>query len=302
MDRGVSESNTPAMAHLPSIQTLRAFEAACRLRSYSRAAEELNLTHGAISHRIRELEERLGIKLFRRAGNTMSPTPEAVRLMLQVSHGLSLLEQAFAAPGPRGARRLVVTVLPALATRWLAPRLPAFRAREPDIQLEVRASHEVVDLASSDIDAALRYGPGGWAGVEAEKLAGEAVFPVCAPDYLARMGLKAPSDLSRCTLLRHPWQPWSPWLKAAGVKLAEPTSGPSYDDAGLLLQAAAGGEGVALARGLLVAPDLEAGRLVRPFAVEVAEPFSYYLAWPTGRRDRPEVIAFRDWLRAEMAA
>jgi LysR family glycine cleavage system transcriptional activator len=290
------------MVHLPSIQTLRAFEAACRLRSYSRAAEELNLTHGAISHRIRELEERLGLKLFRRAGNTMVPTVEATRLMLQVGHGLSLLEEAFAEPRPKGARRLVVTVLPAFANRWLAPRLPAFRAHAPDIQLEIRASHEIVDLAASGVDAALRYGPGGWAGVEAEKLAGEIVFPVCAPDYHDRMGLETPADLRRCTLLRHPWQPWSPWLKAAGVKLAEPASGPSYDDAGLLLQAAAGGEGVALARGLLVQPDLDAGRLVRPFAVEVPEPFSYWLAWPAGRRDRPEVAAFRDWLRAELAA
>jgi DNA-binding transcriptional LysR family regulator len=137
--------------------------------------------------------------------------------------------------------------------------------------------------------------------VEAEKLAGETVFPVCAPGYRDRMELEAPADLVRCTLLRHPWQPWSPWLKAAGVEMAEPASGPSYDDAGLLLQAAAGGEGVALARGLLVGPDLDAGRLVRPFAIEVAEPFSYYLAWPAGRRESPELAAFRDWLREEMA-
>jgi LysR family glycine cleavage system transcriptional activator len=288
------------MAHLPSIQTLRAFEAACRLRSYSRAAEELGLTHGAISHRIRELEDRLGVKLFRREANSMIPTIEASRLLVQVGHGLSLLEGAFA-PRAAAAGRLVVSVLPAVAVRWLAPRLPRFRERAPDVELEIRASQDIVDLAKAGVDAALRFGPGGWSGVRAEKLADEVVFPVCAPDYRDRLGLATPDDIRRGVLLRHPWQPWSPWLKAAGVDLAEPASGPSYDDAGLLLQAAAGGEGLALARGLLAQSDLEAGRLVRPFAVEVAEPFSYYLVWRPGRAETPQLIAIRDWLRAEMA-
>jgi LysR family glycine cleavage system transcriptional activator len=288
------------VAHLPSIQTLRAFEAACRNRSYSRAAEELGLTHGAISHRIRELEQRLGVKLFRREGNAMLPTPEASRLLIQVGHGLSLLERAFAPPSAVSGR-LVVSVLPPVAVRWLAPRLPRFRARAPEVELEIRASQEVVDLAKAGVDAALRFGPGGWSGVKAEKLAPEVVFPVCTPDYRDRLGLAVPDDVRRAVLLRHPWQPWSPWLKAAGVDLPEPGSGPSYDDAGLLLQAAAGGEGLALARGLLADADLEAGRLVRPFAVEVAEPFSYYLAWRPGREETPQLIAFRDWLREEMA-
>lgn len=288
------------MAHLPSLQTLRAFEAAGRLRSYSRAAEELGLTHGAISHRIRELEARMGQRLFERAGNSMQPTPAGQELLASVRHGLRLLERVFE-PGRASAEDpLVASVLPVLASCWLVPRLSDFRARHPDIKLELRVTTELASFGHDGVDVALRYGPGGWAGVQSRRLAEEIVFPVCSPDYARRLSIERPEDLARCLLLRTPWQPWSPWFQAAGLACDEPSNGPLYPDSSLLLRAAMAGEGVALSRRLLMADDLAAGRLCRPFDIMIADPNAYYLVWPTSSVRSAEIARLGDWLAAAM--
>jgi LysR family glycine cleavage system transcriptional activator len=278
------------MGHLPSIQTLRAFEAAGRLRSYSRAAEELGLTHGAISHRIRERE-----------GNRMRPTPAGQELLASVRNGLRLLERAFEPRRASAARPLVASVLPVLASCWLVPRLSDFRALHPDIGIELRVTTELARFGSDGIDVAVRYGLGGWPGVQSRRLGDEIVFPVCSPDYARRLSIERPEDLARCLLLRTPWQPWSPWLQAAGLPWNEPSDGPLYPDSSLLLRAAMAGEGVALSRRLLMADDLAAGRLCRPFDIAIDDANSYYLVWPTSSARTAEIARLGDWLAQAMA-
>lgn len=289
------------MAPLPSIQTLRAFEAAGRHQSYSRAAEELGLTHGAISHRIRALETRAGQRLFERRGNRMVPTAEGHRLLAHVRHALALLGSAFSPAAP-AAERLTISLLPSVAARWLRPRLADFHAAEPKLKLELRTEVELADFRGSGVDGAIRFGPGGWPGVQATRIAGELLFPVCSPDYLSRHRLASPADLAGATLLRNGWQPWAPWFGAAQLDLPEPATGTLYADSDLLLEAAAGGEGVALARGILAATGLRSGRLVRPFDLAIKDAYGYYFVAPHGSKGKPALDVFAKWVAAEMRA
>lgn len=293
------------MSHLPSLQTLRAFEAAGRLKSYSRAAEELGLTHGAVSHRIRELEERQGVALFRRVGNTMQLTPEGQKLEAQVRQGLSLLEQAFAPPKRHATStraHVVVTAVPSLGSTWLFARLGEFSAEHPDIDVDLRVSEQLNDYRREGIDVGVRLGLGGWPGLQAVKLFDEALTPVCTPEYRDRFELRTPADLARATLLRNPWTPWARWFRAVGLDWPEPARGPKFDDAPLLLRAAVQGAGVALGRQWLAADEVRAGRLVTPFDLAVRDDFAYWLAWPTGRSPTPHAARFRDWLIARASA
>lgn len=292
------------MAHLPSLQTLRAFEAAGRLQSYTKAAEELGLTHGAVSHRIRELEDRLGVQLFRRVGNTMEPTREGQQLLTQVRQGLSLLEQAFADPRSKPTRRrsIVVSSVPSLASTWLFSRLAEFREDHPEVDVDLRVSDRLSNYKREAIDIGIRLGFGGWEGLNAEKMFDEALTPVCSPEYRDRLGLARPEDLSRAVLLRNPWTPWARWFKAAGLDWSEPSAGPMYDDSPLMLRAALDGQGVALGRHWLAVEELRAGRLVAPFPLSITDEFSYWIVWPTGRITNPDAIAFREWLTARAAS
>lgn len=291
------------MAHLPSLQTLRAFEAAGRLQSYSKAAEELGLTHGAVSHRIRELEERMGAKLFRRAGNTMAPTEAGLKLLAQVRGGLSLLDQAFATPRQRAAKRrhVVITAVPSLASTWLYARLAEFRAEHGDIDVELRVSEQLADYKREGIDVGVRLGLGGWPGLNTAKLFDEALTPVCSPEFLKRHQLNSPADLGRVPLLRNVWTSWARWFRAAGLDWGEPESGPMFDDSPLLLRAALAGEGVALGRHWLAVDEVRAGRLIAPFDISVRDDFSYWLAWPPGRSANPDATYVREWLQARAA-
>jgi LysR family transcriptional regulator, glycine cleavage system transcriptional activator len=289
---------------LPSLQTLRAFEAAARLKSYSKAAEELGLTHGAVSHRIRELEQRLGITLFKRAGNTMQLTNEGQQLEVQVRQGLSILEQAFPSkrPGAKPTRHIVIASVPSIASTWLFQRMTQFRAENPDIDIDLRATEALNDYRKEGIDIGVRLGRGGWPGLHAQKLFDEALTPICTPDYRDRMKLHAPEDLKRATMLRNPWTPWARWFSAAGLPWPEPTTGPKFDDALLLLRAALDGQGVALGRQWLAIDELRASRLVTPFDIAVRDDFAYWLVWPTGKNLKPDAARFRDWIDAKAAA
>jgi LysR family transcriptional regulator, glycine cleavage system transcriptional activator len=287
---------------LPSMLTLQAFEAAARHGSYSRAASELNVTHGAISHRIRELEERLKVRLFRRVGNSMEPTREAVTLLAQVRQALGVLHLTFPDEARRPDAKLVVGVHPAFATRWLIRRLDRFIESAPRLAVEIRTTADLGDFLAPGIDIAVRYGTGVWPNAVSVRLAGEVLFPVCSPEYQARQRLQRPADLARCTLLRHLWQPWSTWLQASGLSLREPTSGLTLSDSSMLLEAAGAGQGVALARGLFARDALAAGQLVRLFDLEVPDSNAYCVVWRAGEALTAPADAFLNWLRVELAA
>jgi DNA-binding transcriptional LysR family regulator len=294
--------------HLPPIQALRAFEAAARHLSYSRAAEELSLTHGAISQHIARLERELGgVQLFVREGQRMLLTDAGQVLVMDLREGLQRLAEAFnnARTRPRSrqiTRTLTVSVLPSFAVRWLVPRLWAFQSSHPDIDIAIRPTATLAALDGRDgIDLAIRYGSGHWPGLHTAELMTSVIFPVCSPALLDRTPVESPRDLLNMTLLRNPRQKWSPWFKAAGLELPEPAQGPSYDDAGLLLQAAVAGQGVALARAVLAADDLALGRLVRVCDVEIADTYSWFVVWREPLLcERNDFDAFRKWLESEV--
>lgn len=294
------------MAHLPSLQTLRAFEAAERLQSYSKAAEELGLTHGAVSHRIRELEQRVGVTLFRRAGNSMVATIEGRQLVGKVRQSLSVLEQAFApprAPATSSARRhIVIASAPSIGATWLFKRLAEFRAEHPGIDIDMRVSDGLSDYKKEKIDLGIRLGLGGWAGLNASPMFDEAISPVCTPEYRDRLGLRAPADLARAVLLRNVWTPWVTWFAAAGLDWPEPASGSMFDNSPLMLAAALDHQGVALGRHWLVVDELRAGRLVTPYNIAVRDDFQYWLAWPAGRSANADAVLLREWLAGKAAA
>jgi LysR family glycine cleavage system transcriptional activator len=284
---------------LPSLQALQALDAAARHGSYTAAAAELGLTHGAISHRIRELEQRLQFRLFERQGRLMQPTREAMSLLAAARQALLLIEGAFPARRAEPAARLVVGVHPALASRWLVPRLGDFEAAAPGVALEIRSIAELGDFLAPGVDLAIRYGGGRWPDVHAEHLADEQLFPVCTPAYAQRVGLREPADLARCTLLRHAWQPWLPWLQTAGVAFGEPARGLLVSDSSMLIAAAASGAGVALAKARYAERDIAAGTLLRPFDIAINDVHSYYAIWRNGTRPDALAASFLDWLRTQ---
>jgi LysR family transcriptional regulator, glycine cleavage system transcriptional activator len=296
------------MTNTPAIQTLRAFEAAARLRSYSRAAEALHVTHGAISHRIRDLETRQGVQLFDRVGHRMIPTADAQKLLVQVRQILGLLDATFAAKPTRrrglgeDRQTLVLSVLPAFASHWLLKRLPDFQRLQPNIEIDLRVTSDLVDLDTSDIDAAIRYGPGDWADVASTKLGDEHLFPVCSPALAARHSFQTVGDLASAPLLRSAWQPWTPWFQAAGITDAEPRSGASYSDVGLMLQSAVAGNGVAIGRALLVGDLLDAGTLVQLSEITVPDIYGYYLVSTAQRPPSKALQKFANWLKTGIEA
>lgn len=297
--------------YLPPLQGLRALEAAARHLSYSRAAEELSLTHGAVSHHIAKMEAALQTPLFVRDGQRMVPTNTGRALSAAARQGLAIIGDAFASAQPRrrsnrssgDGTALLVSVLPSFAARWLLPRLPDFQQRCPTIEVHLQPTVELAKLDGRDrVDLALRYGAGGWSNVQARRLMPGWVFPVASPAYVQHLKLRSAKDLQRATLLRKPGQPWRPWFAAAGLDWSEPNAGPSYDDAGLILDAAAQGQGVALGRAALLEHDLASGRLMRVGTVAVEDEYSWYVVWREHHGKRSEAMAiFRDWV-VEMAA
>ena len=209
------------------MQTLRAFEAAARHHSYSAAARELGVTHGAISHRIRTLESALNVTLFERRGREMTPTRAAIALAAQVSEGLQILSQAMPTRSAAGRGSLVIGVHHSLAISWLIPRLQSFIDENPGVNVEIYSTAELGDFISQKVHVAIRYGAGNWTNVSLERLSGDTLYPVCTGPYREEHGLRSPGDLSRCCLLRHSWHNWAPWFRAADLRLREPDSGPS---------------------------------------------------------------------------
>lgn len=287
---------------LPPMQALRAFEAAARERSLSRAADALHVTHGAISHQIKALEADLGVRLVERAGRGIRLTDEGERFATRVRAAFAELASAVQEMAQRAnPRRLRVSCTPSFGARWLLPRIGRFIAENKDIDLDISATNALVDFNRDDMDVAIRYGFGHWPGLISEHLADDAFFPVCSPRIAGGIP-KRPEDLARYTLLRADDEFWKPWFDAVGVDLPEPARGPIFNDSSHLLQAAADGQGIALARRTLIGKDLRNRVLARPFAVEVAAPRKFFLVRPPRMEHTPKFAAFRQWLREEFAA
>ncbi|MEQ8936080.1 MAG: transcriptional regulator GcvA [Amphiplicatus sp.] len=290
-----------APRRLPSLKALRAFEAAARHGSFSAAAGELSVTHAAISHQIRALEEDLGAQLFHRTGRHVELNERGQKLFPALTAAFDQMSEAWAQAGAKDSAALTVSVEPSFAARWLVLRLDKFNRAHPEIELRLLPSAEVVDFSREDVDIGVRYGLGGWPDVVSEKLFEATVYPVCAPSLIdPRKPIRKPEDLKAYPLLHEEtMQHWLNWLEQAGVKHPRwAAKGPLFIEASLALQAAASGQGVALANDTLAMADLAEGRLVRLFDIEMPDEEGYWLVYPEGPR-KPKVDAFRNWIREE---
>ena len=296
---------------LPPLNALRAFEAAGRHLSFMKAAAELNVTPAAISHQIKGLEDRLGTKLFRRAKRAIRLTEAGQACLPELRQGFDYLSSAMDRlkvideSGP-----LTVSTAPSFAAKWLVPRLDRFRDRCPDVDVRLDASMDLIDFDRGDVDVGVRFGTGDYPGLETTLLLCEEVFPVCGPALLnGEHPLASPTDLRWQTLLHEDTHPfgeaypdWRMWLHAAGVRDVGYERGPRFSGPELVVQAAIDGQGVALGRGVVVANDIAAGRLVKPFEGTYPVNFAYHVVRPAGYDDRPKVGAFIAWLMDEAKA
>jgi LysR family transcriptional regulator, glycine cleavage system transcriptional activator len=289
------------MSTLPSLNGLRAFEAAARHLSFTRAAAELNVTQTAISHQIRRLEAQLGLRLFLRRNRSLALTREAQSYLPAVRAAFEDLKRATERlQRPSRDRLLIVSTMASLAAKWLLPRLAQFQEAHPGIEVRISSSSHLVDFQREEVDLAIRYGRGHWSGLRARWLMAEDIFPVCSPALLkGPRPLKRPQDLAHHTLIHGSLtrEDWQVWLTAAGL----PTSlaarpGLTFDLSLMAVQAAIDGLGVALGRSALVEADIEAGRLVVPFAMKLPAEAGYYVVAPEDTADQPKIALFRDWL------
>ncbi len=288
------------MSRLPPFFALRALEAAARHGGYSRAARELSVTHSAVSQQIRQLEAELGARLFERRGNRMIPTPAAERLARQIGEGLNLLHNAvaqFAAAAERDP--LVVSLDRQFASRWLPTRLAALLAHPAGANIEIRVEDRLADFTTDGVDVAVRYGAGRWPGTEVRHLFTETLFPVCSPAFARANPMWAPRDLLNVPLIHHTHRPWRLWFDAVGLKAPTPR-GLTMEDSIMVLDAAAQGLGVALARSGLIDPDLNSGRLVRPVPGDVASELGFFVVWRADSRKLARVEALLEWLVDEV--
>lgn len=301
--------------HLPSLSMLRAFEAAARLGSFTRAADELNMTQGAVSYQVRKLEEHLGMKLFLRTPRQLVLTPNGDKLAHSLIRAFGALEMALDEVSPRLVQnRLSVTVFTSFATKWLVSRLPGFHQNYPQINLRILGEDRPADPPKLEYDISIRYGRGKWDGLEAMLLHRDSVFPVCSPRLLAEHRIEAVSDLANVPLLNEDGRnlfddgaDWEAWFRrvapdSLGERIDYARQCPiRYTHASLALQACIEGQGVALTSGFLVADDLASGRLVRPLDVTFPADYSYYLVHGPTKPMTKCARIFYDWLVAEIA-
>lgn len=290
------------MVRLPPFFALRALEAAARHQSYSGAARELSVTHGAVSQQIRRLEAELGARLFDRRGNTMVPTPDARRLAAEVARGLDVLKNAVADFAQAAVRDpLVVSLDAQFSARWLTSRLQRMLSDLADVNLELRVEDRIANFTTDGVDLAVRYGAGRWPDVETTHLFSETLSPVCSPAFLAAHPLDRPEDLFGAPLLHHGHRPWGLWFREFGLTAPAP-AGMLFEDSAMLLEAAAQGMGVALARSALIEQDLRSGRLVRPFDRHVVSELGFWIVWRPDSRKLRRIAALSEWLLAEASA
>lgn len=294
---------------LPSLNALRAFWAAARHGSFVAAAEELHVTASAVSLQVRQLEDELGQKLFDRTPRGLSLTVDGAQILPGVNDAFARLQETLI-DDQAGADQQILTlsVAPSFATKWLLPRLDSFCTQYPAFDVRVMATHELTDFAKENIDLAIRYGRGGYAGVASELLMRESVFPVCAPRLVASQADADLHHLLRTLPLLHDDSPdqddtcpdWKSWFKAAGILDVEAQRGSRFNQSIFVLEAAANGLGVALAKSSLVQQDLASNRLVRLGHDNVPIEFAYFLVYPPERSKRPAIAAFRKWIQAEI--
>ncbi len=285
---------------LPPLNSLKCFEAAGRLLSFTAAAKELNVTQAAISHQIKQIEAYLGLSLFDRYPRRLSLTESGKTLLPEVTEAFDRVSAAVGALGQdRYSSQISVRLGPSFAARWLSPRLKYFWLQYPEIDLCLfHVANAPTDFAREDIDIAVTYGNGDWPGVVADKLLGLDFFPICSPGFMHNdKPLTKLENLRYYTLLHDAGHScWRDWLELAGVDDLKAESGNIIDDTNVLIQAAVDGQGIALGSSAFVQDLLDSGRLVKPFDITLRNEFAYYVVCPESHLKNPAVRAFKEWL------
>ncbi|KER67946.1 XRE family transcriptional regulator [Burkholderia cepacia] len=286
---------------LPNLGTLKAFEAAARLESFSRAADELHVTNSAVSHQIRSLEADLGMTLFKRDGKRVSLSDNGRRYAAQIR--AALFDIAAATESMRAGdreRRLVISLLPSFASRWMTPRIGRFIEQHPEIDVELLSTNAMTHFNRDDVDVVLRFGDGDYPGLFTELLLDEVFFPACSPSFNGGNLPRTPAELVDAPLLRNDFEMWTSWFDAAGLHgAAEPRRGVLFQDSSILMQAVMDGRGIGLVRRSLAMQEIADGNLVRLFDVNGPSPWAYWFVCPPQMLDLPRVQALRKWLREE---
>ena len=297
------------VVRIPPIQCLLTFETLARLRSVTQAAEELCVTPSAVSHRVKQLEQIIGTKLFGRAD--FSLTTEGIEYLAHVRDGLATLQKFPGAAGQSGSpgkRKLRLAVTPTFARSILIPRLKQFTQAYPEIDLTLQVSIPLLDVVGEDADLMVRFGTGRYADVEHVCLMKDEVTPLASPAFVREHGpFDVARDIEGMSLLRSPLEPWRNWFTANQLDWAEPVDGSQFNDVGLMCDAAAAGMGIGLIRLKLGAPWLDSGALVRlgsqvAFTTNIASVHAHYLCWRTGTMERWECAAFSEWLKKSLGS
>lgn len=291
--------------HFPPLHGLRAFESASRTLSFTRTADELNVTPAAVSHQIKTLEERLGIRLFERQNNKLLLTDKGEAYIPSVREALDMILTAtdHICTGS-DSDTLRISVLPIFATRWLIPRLGEIRDKHPDLNVEISTSYRLVNFNIENVDAGVRYGSGQWPGLAAHYLFGEEVVPMCSPALLGGgPPLATPADLRRFPLLHsaRSREYWRLWLTATGIDDINPYAGFSFSNCLLTLEAARAGLGVAMINRAYLDDRISSGGLFAPFDLALSQNMGCYLVYPKSSAANAKIQKFRDWLLAACA-
>ena len=287
---------------LPSLTSLRAFEAAGRHLSFTRAAEELGVTQAAVSQQIKGLESHLDAHLFRRIARGLELTNAGATLLAAVTKALDDVQNAVVdIAADQSMTPLSIRLPPTFAAKWMLPRLESFRQEYPDIDLLINHSNDPVDFGKESVDIAVTYGNGSWPDVVAYPILALDFFPVCAPSCIRDdKPLNSAQALKHYTLLHDAsYDNWERWLSLAGVEKLNARRGTILDDTNVLIQAALNGQGVAMCSSTFVADHLESGRLMRPFKLTLEMTDAYYCVCPEQHLGETPIRAFQQWIRGQ---
>lgn len=288
------------------LKSLKTFQIAAQLLSFTKAAESLFITQAAVSHQIRLLEEQLGFALFHRMTRKVALTSAGEALLETVSKAFASIEQVVdqLRKNAHQSHRLTVALTPAFSTRWLVKKLPLFWASHPEIEIKLHHTLQPIDLRREQVDAAIRWGDGNWPGLVVEPLFGTTLSPVCAPGYIKPENpLDTPSDLSAYTLLHEDnYGDWIRWQRAAGCDQIDTRFGTAIDDSNVLLMAAMAGQGVALGRLALIQAELDSGQLIKPFDCNIESEGKYWLVYEAAQLEHPAFLNFQRFLHEQIAS
>ena len=290
------------VAELPSLKGLQAFEAAARYRSVTLASNELNVTPGAVSLQIRELEARLGVQLFFRKPRSIQLTREGERYYGALRTAFRMMREATAELTARSEITvLTLSCTPTFAVQWLMPRLPSFQQQHPHVDVRISVTNRLVDFSRDDVDLAVRHGFGRYEGLESIRFIDDSTLPVCSPQFLEKYGsLQEASDLKSVPLLHDENRnEWRRWLEAAGASDVDASGGTVFIDSNGALDAAKAGHGIALTRRSLVSRELAEGALIAPFGKDMASTLAYFLVYPRRMLDNPDLVTLIEWMLSQ---